>query len=253
MPLGRLFRSFGGRNRASARRRGLFAPRSYTERSASGFVLGTHRTSEVSRIPARRPGLSSCGWRDADDLVALGMTLERPTRAHPEIRANVRSSQAREFGPATEKDRAKRGNGFRWWQVRDSNPRRQCRLIYSQLPLAARATCHRIGAGDLQHAAAVGHERPASVPAGGAATESRRTVPTSPRRAPQTVARMTPEERWLTALGGREDGSARTRRPTEAAKRIHMGSGNTSEGSTSWQTPRSTSSARSTGRRRTTP
>src|SRR5690625_1989217 len=29
----------------------------------------------------------------------------------------------------------------RRWQVRDSNPRRQCQLIYSQLPLAARVTC----------------------------------------------------------------------------------------------------------------
>ena len=27
------------------------------------------------------------------------------------------------------------------WQVQDSNLRRLCRLIYSQLPLAARATC----------------------------------------------------------------------------------------------------------------
>ena len=33
------------------------------------------------------------------------------------------------------------GTHRRWWQVRDSNPRRQCRLIYSQLPLATRATC----------------------------------------------------------------------------------------------------------------
>ena len=28
-----------------------------------------------------------------------------------------------------------------WWQVRDSNPRRLSRLIYSQIPLAARVTC----------------------------------------------------------------------------------------------------------------
>lgn len=28
------------------------------------------------------------------------------------------------------------------WQVRDSNPRRLSRLIYSQIPLAARVTCH---------------------------------------------------------------------------------------------------------------
>ena len=30
---------------------------------------------------------------------------------------------------------------FIWWQMRDSNPRRQCQLIYSQPPLAARVIC----------------------------------------------------------------------------------------------------------------
>ena len=30
---------------------------------------------------------------------------------------------------------------FNPWQMRDSNPRRQCQLIYSQPPLAARVIC----------------------------------------------------------------------------------------------------------------
>ncbi len=35
---------------------------------------------------------------------------------------------------------APEGGGFVWWRVRDSNPRRLSRLIYSQIPLAARVT-----------------------------------------------------------------------------------------------------------------
>ena len=34
-----------------------------------------------------------------------------------------------------------------WWRVRDSNPRRLSRLIYSQIPLAAWVTRHALPTG----------------------------------------------------------------------------------------------------------
>ena len=76
------------------------------------------------------PLLPRAKWRVR---VPSGEAMLRPKLWAQERRSNPTITQA-------PNKNAPVGGGFVWWRVRDSNPRRLSRLIYSQIPLAARVT-----------------------------------------------------------------------------------------------------------------
>lgn len=93
-------------------------------RSPSGAALDT--------IPALGPGAGGVSVSKRPRTASAGQVLS----CNPRTRW-ARVPAGKEKAPGTDWFRRL----FQGWQMRDSNPRRRCQLIYSQPPLAARVIC----------------------------------------------------------------------------------------------------------------
>ena len=98
-----------------------------------------HRSRQVGPAVVVEPGGSASGVDDVapevEEATALGVEPRSVGRGDVHAVSQMHETPA-----------CRRGSrpGLVQWQVEDSNLCRRCRLIYSQLPLAARATCRAV-------------------------------------------------------------------------------------------------------------
>ena len=112
---------------------------------------GVHGTAEVGRAVVVEPRGTAARVHDApaevEQAPALGVE-PGVVRAAASWREASSIRAVKQSRPTTHETPAHRAGVSRLdyvqWQVEDSNLCRQCRLIYSQLPLAARATCRAV-------------------------------------------------------------------------------------------------------------
>src|ERR1019366_7117622 len=96
--------------------------------------------------PSERSALSAWAWPRTLLVGSAAVTFWMRTSGHPRCRKTV---SERSFAHATDEIPVGRLAGHAenvdavWWAGRDLNPRRHCRLVYSQIPLATRAPTRR--------------------------------------------------------------------------------------------------------------